>query len=157
MTTSAPNGAVTLRFFGRDRRIAGGPFDSYAPPAIGVCLEAGSAKAPLADLRIDIPDFQPPTEAQLRLGLARLLVLMRQRPDDPVYVGCRAGFGRTGTIIAALAKLAGMPDPVAWTRAQYHPHAVETAAQEQAVRQSDTDAVWRMYDALRTNNEERDA
>ncbi len=94
---------------------------------------------------IDVPDFAAPTQAQLAEGLVRTLELLRDAPDLPVYVGCAAGLGRTGTFIAALARLAGIADAVAWTRANYDPRAVETEAQAQAVAALDATAVWAAY------------
>jgi protein-tyrosine phosphatase len=60
---------------------------------------------------------------------------MAAEPDRLFYVGCRAGLGRTGTVLACLAAEAGTPgDPVAWVRAQHDPRAVETPAQEEFAR-----------------------
>ena len=72
---------------------------------------------------------------------------MRDAPDLPVYVGCAAGLGRTGTFLAALARLAGIDDGVAWTRANYDPRAVETAEQAAAVAALDVAGVWAAYSA----------
>ena len=49
-----------------------------------------------------------------------------------VEVGCQGGIGRTGTVIACMAILAGIPaeDAVAWVRERYLVRAVETASQE---------------------------
>jgi protein-tyrosine phosphatase len=53
-----------------------------------------------------------------------------------VEVGCAGGLGRTGTVLACFAVLAGVPpdDAVAWVRDTYDPRAVETAEQEEWVR-----------------------
>ena len=47
-------------------------------------------------------------------------------------VGCLGGSGRTGTALACMAVLAGVPaaEAVPWVRAAYRPEAVETAEQE---------------------------
>ena len=140
-------GQVTLRLLGADRRIIGGSFNDFAPPAISVCLEARSRLANLADVLIEVTDFTAPSQSQLRDGLVRTLVLMRDAPDLPVYVGCAAGLGRTGTFLAALARLAGIDDGVAWTRANYDPRAVETAEQAAAVAALDVSGVWAAYSA----------
>ena len=139
-----PVGLVCLTLLGQHRRILGGPFDAYTPPAIGVCLEARSARASDADILIAVADFQPPSQPQLVDALMRLIELMRMRPTADVYVGCRAGIGRTGTFIASVARMAGITDAVTWTRAHYHPHAVETLAQEACVAALDVDFVWHM-------------
>lgn len=141
------NGAVQLLLLGAQRRIVGGPFNDFVAPAIGVCLERHSRLAALADVLIDVPDYTAPTQAQLADGLVRTLELLRDSPGLPVYVGCAAGIGRTGTFIAALARLAGIDDAVAWTRAHYDRRAVETPAQEAAVAALDVAAVWRAYAA----------
>jgi hypothetical protein len=59
----------------------------------------------------------------------------RARGGELVEVGCLGGCGRTGTVLACMAVLAGVPssDAVAWVRAAYRPEAVETAEQEQWV------------------------
>jgi protein-tyrosine phosphatase len=46
------------------------------------------------------------------------------------------GSGRTGTVLACMAVLAGVPPPeaVEWVRANYRPEAVETVEQEAWVR-----------------------
>ena len=67
---------------------------------------------------------------------------MRAAPDRPVYIGCKAGLGRTGTFIAGLLKLAGAADPVAETRRIYDPRAVETPAQEAAIAALDPAEIW---------------
>ncbi len=139
------NGFVVLRLLGADRRVLGGSFNDFPGSAIGVCLEARSRLASLADVLIDVPDFTAPSQAQLVDGLARTLVLMRD--GRPVYVGCAAGLGRTGTFMAALARVAGIEDGVAWVRAHYDARAVETAEQAAAVAALDVAAVWAAYAA----------
>ena len=138
--------ALRLLLLGVERTIHGGPFDAFAPPAIGVCLETRSAQAHLARVVIDIADFAAPGRAVFETGLAEILRAMRAQPDAAVYVGCRAGLGRTGTVLAGLAKLAGIAEPVAWVRAQYDARAVETAEQEAAVAALDVAAVWARLD-----------
>jgi protein-tyrosine phosphatase len=60
----------------------------------------------------------------------------RARRGDAVEVGCLGGLGRTGTVLACMAVLAGVPpaSAVDWVRREYNPAAVETSAQEQWVR-----------------------
>ena len=57
---------------------------------------------------------------------------LRARRGELVEVGCLGGRGRTGTVLACMAVLAGVPptDAVGWVRAAYRPQAVETAEQE---------------------------
>ena len=91
-----------------------------------------------------VEDFAAPAPDEFARLLAAVLRAMRAAPGLPVDVGCRAGLGRTGMVIAGLARLAGEADPVAWTRRQYDPRAVETPAQAAAVAVLDPDAVWAM-------------
>jgi protein-tyrosine phosphatase len=60
----------------------------------------------------------------------------RARRGDVVEVGCVGGLGRTGTVLACMAVLAGEPadSAVDWVRREYNPAAVETSAQEHWVR-----------------------
>ena len=54
---------------------------------------------------------------------------------ERVEVACGGGVGRTGTVMACLAVLAGVPsgEAVAWTRAHYNRRAVETPWQKRWV------------------------
>jgi hypothetical protein len=56
----------------------------------------------------------------------------RARAGETVEVGCVGGLGRTGTVLACMAILAGIPPAgaVAWVREHYDERAVETRAQE---------------------------
>jgi len=56
--------------------------------------------------------------------------------SERVEVACSGGRGRTGTVLACLAVLDGIPpaDAVAFVRSHYHPHAVETPWQQAFVR-----------------------
>jgi hypothetical protein len=56
----------------------------------------------------------------------------RARKGERVEVGCLGGLGRTGTALACMAVLAGVPpeEAVAWVRAHYQTQAVETTEQE---------------------------
>lgn len=57
------------------------------------------------------------------------------RAGAKVEVGCAAGLGRTGTVLACMAVLAGVEvdDAVGWVRRHYHADAVETAEQQRWV------------------------
>ncbi|MDN5763504.1 MAG: protein phosphatase [Microlunatus sp.] len=58
-----------------------------------------------------------------------------------VEIACRGGVGRTGTAIALLARLAGVPgsEAVAWSRTHYRAGAVETPWQRRFVAGVDLD------------------
>jgi hypothetical protein len=80
---------------------------------------------------VDWPDFGLPPDgaraaAQIRAAFARA------KAGEGVEVGCLGGLGRTGTVLACMAVLAGVDsrDAVAWVRHNYRPGAVETAEQE---------------------------
>jgi hypothetical protein len=79
---------------------------------------------------IDWPDFRIPRhphDAAAKITMA----YRRARSGQRVEIACSGGTGRTGTVIACMAILAGHPadDAVAWTRRHYRPRAVETRGQ----------------------------
>ncbi len=82
-------------------------------------------------------DFSLPSDpALLRTSLLELL----DRADGSrVEVACRGGTGRTGTALACLAVLDGLPadEAVDFVRAGYRPSAVETRSQAAFVRAFD--------------------
>lgn len=80
------------------------------------------------------PDFRTPrdpAEAAAQIVEAH----RRARSGERVEVACTGGTGRTGTVIACMAVLAGHPaeDAVAWTRGHYRPRAVETPGQRRFI------------------------
>ena len=116
--------------------ISGGPFDAMPEGARGLCLEAGAVRVAEAEWQLDVPDYGVPDEAALRAILAQMLEAMRAAPDGTYHIGCKAGIGRNGTVMACLAIMAGPVegDPVAWLRAAYYQGAIETPGQEAFVR-----------------------
>ncbi|MEU5695158.1 protein-tyrosine phosphatase family protein [Actinosynnema sp. NPDC020468] len=83
---------------------------------------------------LDWPDFRLPRD---RAQARRLIEDLHARAlaGQAVEVACGGGVGRTGTVIACLAVLAGVPagEAVAWTRAHYRRRAVETPWQKRYV------------------------
>ncbi|MGW1894571.1 protein-tyrosine phosphatase family protein [Streptomyces sp. NPDC002004] len=80
------------------------------------------------------PDFRlPSSPAQAREILTEAWDRARL---ERVEVACGGGRGRTGTALACLAVLDGVPAvrAVAFVRAHYHPRAVETPWQRRYVR-----------------------
>lgn len=80
------------------------------------------------------PDLRLPTD---RVAARRLLVDVWSRlADERVEIACGGGRGRTGTALACLAALDGVPpeDAVAYVRRHYDRHAVETPWQKRYVR-----------------------
>jgi protein-tyrosine phosphatase len=55
--------------------------------------------------------------------------------SERVEIACGGGIGRTGTALAVLAIMSGVPadEAVTWVRANYHPRAVETRRQKRWV------------------------
>lgn len=80
---------------------------------------------------IDWPDFGLPREPDDAIARIRDLY-ERAHAGAAAEVACGGGVGRTGTVIACLAILAGEPagSAVAWTRTHYHRRAVETRRQK---------------------------
>jgi hypothetical protein len=81
------------------------------------------------------PDFRLPTDpehARAVLGEA-----WRRAATERVEVACGGGRGRTGTALACLAVLDGVPprEAIAYVRRHYHPRAVETPWQRAFVTQ----------------------
>ena len=101
--------------------------------AFGLYLDARWQPTWPADL-IEWRDFGLPEDgesaAQKIEGAFR-----RARQGELVEVGCLGGSGRTGTVLACMAVLAGIPPEkaVAWVRHAYKPEAVETTEQEEWV------------------------
>ncbi|WP_308282905.1 phosphatase domain-containing protein [Pseudonocardia nigra] len=79
---------------------------------------------------VDWPDFRIPRDA-VEAAAAIVHAYELARTGTPVEIACTGGTGRTGTVIACMAVLAGYPadDAVPWTRRHYRPRAVETRGQ----------------------------
>lgn len=83
------------------------------------------------------PDFWLPSD---RPGFAALLrVAHRRARGERVEIVCGGGVGRTGTALACLAVLDGVPadQAVAYVRDAYAPRAVETPWQRRFARRFD--------------------
>jgi protein-tyrosine phosphatase len=85
-------------------------------------------------LWVDWPDFRLPRDDADAIHKIRVLH-EHALQGEQVEVACGAGIGRTGTVIACMAVLAGVPaaDAVEWTRANHHPMACETGGQRRWV------------------------
>jgi hypothetical protein len=80
------------------------------------------------------PDFWLPSDrAHAREVLHEA---WRRAATGRVEIACAGGRGRTGTALACLAVIDGVPadQAVAFVRRHYHPHAVETPWQKRYVR-----------------------
>ena len=102
--------------------------------SFGLYLDARWQPSWPADV-IEWEDFGLPLDAESARRLIQA-AFARARGGELVEVGCLGGTGRTGTVLACMAVLAGITpgEAVAWVRAAYRPTAVETAAQEDWVR-----------------------
>jgi protein-tyrosine phosphatase len=80
---------------------------------------------------IDWPDFGLPSDPE---AAARQIADAWQLATEGanVEVGCLGGLGRTGTVLACMATLAGVrrESAVSWVRRHYRREAVETLEQE---------------------------
>ncbi|GGP46712.1 protein-tyrosine phosphatase family protein [Saccharothrix coeruleofusca] len=81
------------------------------------------------------PDFLLPTDRAAAVALIKDLH-ERAKSGQRVEVACGGGVGRTGTVVACLAILSGVPadEAVAWTREHLNHRAVETPWQRAWVR-----------------------
>ena len=80
---------------------------------------------------LDWPDFGVPADrstADREIKAA----LERARAGERVEVACIGGHGRTGTVLACMAMLSGVPadEAVSWVRATYCPRAVQEPSQQ---------------------------
>jgi hypothetical protein len=134
MTSSQLTGAIRLPdgswVRGRGLRQ---PVPEGAPPDHGLYLGTRRLRRRHEDALswphhwIDWPDFLLPRDRDH--AIERIGALYdHARAGHRVEVACGAGVGRTGTVIACLAVLAGLPpaEAIAWTRANHHHRAVET-------------------------------
>lgn len=83
---------------------------------------------------IDWPDFLLPRDFGQAVDLIKSLH-ERAHQGERVEIACGGGVGRTGTVIACLAVLAGKSpaDAITWTRSAYHRRAIETPWQRRWV------------------------
>ncbi|MFF8189780.1 protein phosphatase [Streptomyces bobili] len=110
--------------------------DPAAPvPTYGLYLLGGEPLAVPWEARwIRWPDFRLPADrADARTALTEA---WRRAADDRLEVACGGGRGRTGTALACLAVLDGVPaaEAVEFVRRNYDRHAVETPWQRRYVR-----------------------
>ena len=80
------------------------------------------------------PDFRLPSDRVA--ARAAFLETWDRAANERVEVACRGGFGRTGTALACLAVLDGVPGDLAvdYVRLHYNPRAIETPWQRRYVR-----------------------
>jgi len=112
------------------------PLDPDAPaPSYGVyLLGRRPPEAAWESGWIRWPDFRLPTDREA--ARAVLTEAWERAADERVELACGGGRGRTGTALACLAVLDGVPpqQAVAYVREHYDRHAVETPWQARYVR-----------------------
>lgn len=110
------------------------PLPEGACPAFGVYLLGKPPPAVSWESRwLRWPDFRlPAVEAEV---LPTLTEAWQRAAAERVEIACAGGHGRTGTALACLAILDGVPssEAVAFVRAHYDQHAVETLRQRRYV------------------------
>jgi len=111
--------------------VTGGPYKQRVAGMRGVKM-AVEIKEPF-DVDCPTVDFQVPERKMFYRALTKTVDLVLA--GEPVYVGCMGGIGRTGLMLAVLAKAFGVKKPVEYVRANYSGHAVETDAQMKFVKQ----------------------
>jgi hypothetical protein len=127
MTLVLPDGTPV-----RGRGLRHGPVSGPAPD-FGLYLGTARLRRrhaeslPWPQEWISWPDFLLPRDRIAAVAAIRALHA-RAASGESVEVACSGGVGRTGTVIACLAVLAGLSpaDAIPWTRTHYHPHAIET-------------------------------
>lgn len=83
---------------------------------------------------IQWPDFWLPTDTVAARSI--LEEAWRRSAEERVEIMCGGGIGRTGTALACIAVIDGVPpaESVAFVRANYHPSAIETPWQKRFVK-----------------------
>ncbi|WP_112470870.1 protein-tyrosine phosphatase family protein [Streptomyces triticisoli] len=112
------------------------PLDPGAPPpAYGIyLLGKRPPEAPWESEWLRWPDFRLPSDRTA--ARAVLTGAWHRAAGERVEIACGGGRGRTGTALACLAILDGVPpeEAVAYVRSHYDRHAVETPWQKRYVR-----------------------
>ena len=106
------------------------PRGDLAPPEFAVYLLGRDPRvADWPNRWVRWPDFRLPSVPEDTL--AALCEAHTRAASERVEIACGAGIGRTGTALAVLAVMSGVPaeSAVGWVRANYHPRAVETRGQ----------------------------
>ena len=114
------------------------PMPDGAEPELGVYL-VGRDPGPFGweHRWVRWPDFRTPASADDAIDA--LTQAYRRAASERVEIACGGGVGRTGTALAVLAVMAGVPraEAVGWVRRHYNPRAVETPWQRRWVRKVD--------------------
>lgn len=111
------------------------PMPSGFPPTFGIYLLGSPPPEFGWESRwVRWPDFRLPADPPSAREV--FIEALRRAGSERVEVACGGGRGRTGTALACLAVLDGVPagEAVAFVRRGYHPRAVETPWQRRFVK-----------------------
>lgn len=126
--------SLKLPFGFSSRVVYGGPYYEKPDWMFGVKM-ASEIENP-SDLFIPTKDFGTPNRKDL-IWTIPIIIEHIARGED-VYVGCMGGLGRTGTLLALLAKTMGVVEPIWYVRENYDQRAIETRDQEEFIDFFDT-------------------
>ncbi|GAA0806031.1 phosphatase domain-containing protein [Spirilliplanes yamanashiensis] len=115
------------------------PLPPGPPPEFGLyLLGAPPAPVPWPSAWLRWPDFRLPADRPA--AVTALRDLLHRAATARTEIACGGGRGRTGTALACLAVLDGVPpgEAVAWVRARYDRRAVETPWQRRWVERAVT-------------------
>lgn len=117
----------------RGRGVRRGVVAAGDEPDLGAYLLGRAPSVAWPSVWIAWPDFRLPRDPEA--AVATLVRIHAAAAEERVEVACAGGIGRTGTALAILARLSGVPaaDAVAWVRERYDPRAVETPRQRRFV------------------------
>ncbi|MFI8288101.1 protein phosphatase [Streptomyces sp. ms191] len=124
-----PSGRL-VRGRGLRRPLPDGPTPAFAVYLLG----KPPAGVPWEARWLRWPDFRLPSDRAEAVTLLR--EAWERSAEERVELACGGGRGRTGTALACLAVLDGVPadEAVPYVRRHYHPGAVETPWQKRYVR-----------------------
>ncbi|WP_330237938.1 protein-tyrosine phosphatase family protein [Streptomyces sp. NBC_00525] len=127
-----PSGAL-VRGRGLRYPLPSGPVPSFAVHLLG----KQPPPTPWETRWLPWPDFRLPRDR--RQAREVLQEALERAGNERVEVACGGGRGRTGTALACMAVLDGVPpdQAVAFVRRHYHPRAVETPWQRRFVLRFD--------------------
>jgi hypothetical protein len=132
--------SAAIKVFNSPVKVFAGGFTPRTPIPIGATVLDlhGGLHSPITGhpmlesqvIKINWPDMSiPAIDRDGWLRVARVLSNLRR----PLFVGCGAGHGRTGTALVIIGCLLGQipkkADPVVWIRDHYCENAVETTSQ----------------------------